>query len=98
MIEQRALSYSEYAGWLSRSILPAQIIAWSDQRPAIWVGESIALRKTVYPSDPGISWDYAYQHRSELDDRLKRGGVRIAAYLNWVFGSHPTVERSGKQK
>ena len=24
-------------------------------------------------------------HRVELDDRLKRGGIRIAAYLNWVF-------------
>jgi hypothetical protein len=85
MIEQRSLSYSEYAGWLSRSITSEQIIAWNDANPMTWIRESIALRKTIYPSEPGLSWDYAYQHRVELDDRLKQGGVRIAAYLTWVF-------------
>jgi hypothetical protein len=85
MIEQRSLSYSEYAGWLSRAITPQQTIAWNDVNPSTWVRESIALRKTIYPSEPALSWDYAYQHRAEMDDRLKRAGVRIAAYLNWVF-------------
>ena len=85
MIEQRALSYSEYAQWLSRSISPEQLIEWSDPAPSVWIAESIALRKTIYPADPGISWDYAYKHRSQMDDRLKRGGIRIAAYLNGVF-------------
>ncbi|WIW90459.1 S1/P1 nuclease (plasmid) [Sphingobium sp. V4] len=98
MIEQRSLSYSEYAGWLSRSILPAQIIGWSNPNPSIWVSESIALRKAIYPADPDISWDYAYQHREELDDRLKRSGVRIAAYLNWVFDRPSIAGQSGKQK
>jgi len=88
MIEQRSLSYSEYAGWLSRAITPGQLIGWSDARPLVWVRESIALRKTIYPADPTLSWDYAYRHRLEMDDRLKRGGVRIAAYLNWAF-EHP---------
>ena len=27
----------------------------------------------------------ARRARAELKDRLKRGGIRIAAYLNWVF-------------
>ena len=85
MIEQRSLSYSEYARWLSRRIMPEQLIDWSDPAPSVWVHESIALRKTIYPTDPNISWDYAYQHRAEMDDRLKRGGIRIAAYLNWAF-------------
>ncbi len=85
MIEQRSLSYSEYAHWLSRAITPQQVISWSDIRPTTWLHESISLRKTIYPADPAISWVYAYQHREELDDRLGRAGVRIAAYLNWVF-------------
>ena len=85
MIEQRSLSYSELADWLSRAITPQQIIAWNDRDPGTWIRESIALRKTIYPTDTSLSWDYAYQHRVELDDRLKRGGIRIAAYLNWVF-------------
>lgn len=85
LIEQRALSYSEYAAWLSRAITPEQVIAWSDSTPALWIHESVALRKTIYPAEPALSWDYAYQHRTELDDRLKRGGIRIAAYLNAIF-------------
>lgn len=85
LIEQRALSYSEYAHWLSRSITPAETIAWNQRDPAVWMRESIALRKTIYPTDPALSWTYAYQHRNEIDDRLKRAGVRIAAVLNGVF-------------
>lgn len=85
MIEQRSLSYSELAHWLSRSITPEKIIDWSVRDPAVWMRESIALRKTIYPTDPALSWDYAYQHRAELDGRLQRAGIRIAAYLNWVF-------------
>lgn len=96
MIEQRSLSYSEYAGWLSRSITPQQTIEWNDVNPSTWVRESIALRKTVYSATPSLSWDYAYQHRQEMDDRLKRAGVRIAAYLNWVFGE--PCDTSVKQK
>lgn len=89
LIEQRSLSYSEYSGWLSRSITPDEIITWSRRDPDRWLGESVALRKTIYPADPSLSWDYAYKHRGEVDDRLKRGGVRIAAYLNWVFEAVP---------
>lgn len=85
LIEQRSLSYSEYAHWLSRSITPEQVIAWNERDPKVWIHESIALRKTIYPTDPALSWDYAYKHRGEVDDRLKRAGIRIAAYLNWVF-------------
>ncbi|WP_374552381.1 S1/P1 nuclease [Sphingobium yanoikuyae] len=85
MIEQRSLSYSELADWLSRAITPQDVIAWNDRNPDAWIRESIKLRKTIYPSDPALSWDYAYQHRLELDDRLQRAGIRIAAYLNWVF-------------
>lgn len=43
-----------------------------------------------------LSWDYAYEHRTELDDRLKRAGIRIAAYLNWVFEdvlNHPAAAK-----
>ncbi|GAM07593.1 S1/P1 nuclease [Novosphingobium sp. MBES04] len=85
LIEQRSLSYSEYAAWLSRSVTPNEIITWSERDPAVWIHESIALRKSIYPAAPALSWDYAYEHRQDIDDRLKRAGIRIAAYLNWVF-------------
>lgn len=48
LIEQRSLSYSECAPWLSRSITPAQVVVWSDWNPANWARENIALRETIY--------------------------------------------------
>ncbi|MBT2246893.1 S1/P1 nuclease [Sphingobium sp. BHU LFT2] len=98
IIEQRSLSYSEYAAWLSRSITPEQVIAWNDVNAGDWVAESIALRKTIYPKETALSWDYAYQFRPALEDRLKRGGVRIAAYLNWLFEAGAIPAASSRRK
>jgi hypothetical protein len=86
MIDSRQLSHSELAGWLAGSITPEQVIAWSNPDPEAWIGESVALRETLYPADPKLSYAYAYRHGASLDGRLARGGVRIAAYLNKVFG------------
>lgn len=85
LIEQRSLSYSEYADWLTREITPEQTIDWSVRKPEVWMSESIALRNKIYPSDPSLSWSYAYTHRGNVDVRLKQAGIRIAAYLNAVF-------------
>jgi S1/P1 Nuclease len=88
MIDSRQLSHSELAGWLAGSITPEQVIAWSNPDPEAWIAESVALRETIYPAGPTpkLSYAYAYQHGAELDGRLSRAGVRIAAYLNRIFG------------
>lgn len=88
MIDSRQLSHSELAGWLAEAITPAQVVAWSSADPEVWIAESVALRETVYPAGPSpeLSYAYAYQHGPALDGRLSRAGVRIAAYLNRIFG------------
>lgn len=88
MIDSRQLSHSELAGWLAGAITPDQVIAWSNPDPEAWIAESVALRETVYPAGPSpkLSYDYAYRHQQALDGRLSRAGVRIAAYLNKLFG------------
>lgn len=88
MIDSRQLSHSELAEWLARAISPDEVIAWSDADPQTWIAESVVLRETVYPAtaNPKLSYAYAYEHGEELDGRLSRGGVRIAAYLNKIFG------------
>lgn len=88
MIDSRQLSHSELAGWLVAAIRPEQVVAWSSADPEVWIAESVALRETVYPAgvNPKLSYLYAYQHGAELDGRLSRAGVRIAAYLNRIFG------------
>jgi hypothetical protein len=85
MIDDRQLSWSELTAWLERAITPDQVIAWSDTRPTTWIAESARLRETIYPADPKLASAYAYQHRAAIDNRLSMAGVRIAAYLNWVF-------------
>jgi hypothetical protein len=87
MIDDRQLSYSELASWLERGVTPDQIIAWSDVRPETWIAESVRLRETIYPADLKLSWTYAYENRQTVDNRLAMAGVRIAAYLNWVFAA-----------
>jgi hypothetical protein len=87
MIDSRQLSHSELADWLAGAITPEQVIAWSNPDPEVWIAESVALRETLYPAgvNPKLSYAYAYQHGSEIDGRLSRAGVRIAAYLNQIF-------------
>lgn len=89
MIEQRALSYSEYSHWLSRSITAQDVIAWSVRDPAVWMKESIELRNRVYPNTPDLSGSYSFAHRADMERRLKQAGIRIAAYLNQVFEPTP---------
>ncbi len=88
LIDHLGLSYSEYSGWLVREITPQNVIDWSDPNPETWIAESVALRETIYPAtaNAALSFDYAYQHQDALDGRLRRAGVRIAAYLNKVYG------------
>jgi hypothetical protein len=86
MIEGRQLSHSELASWLTASITPEEVLAWSSADPHVWIAESVALRETLYPADPKLSYAYVHQHRAAVDGRLSRAGVRIAAYLNRLFG------------
>jgi hypothetical protein len=86
LIDSRRLAYSELAAWLVGAITPEQVIAWSNPDPEAWIAESVALRETLYPADPKLTYAYAYRFGPTVDARLSRGGVRIAAYLNRLFG------------
>jgi hypothetical protein len=91
------LSFSEYADRLARRTAPEQVLQWWDPRPATWIDESTALRDRLYPAagpDVGLgtpespiklSWNYEWQWRPSVEQRLQQGGVRLAAYLDWVF-------------
>lgn len=89
MIEGQNLSYSEYANWLDRQIDPAETISWWQADPLVWISESTAIRDTIYPasSDNFVKLGYAYQyeHLATMERRLQQGGIRLAAYLDWLF-------------
>lgn len=85
LIDGRQLSYGEYAAWLMRRTAPDDVIAWWSADPAVWIGESTALRDALYPDGDALGYDYVYRHRPTAELRLQQAGVRIAAYLNRLF-------------
>ena len=94
LIDYQELSYTEWTEWLVQKITPDQLAEWAKARPAEWADESAAIRDTIYPDTQILSWDYAYQTRPILRQRLSQGGVRLAAYLNAMFetAAAPAVE------
>ncbi|NCP25131.1 MAG: S1/P1 nuclease [Erythrobacter sp.] len=98
MIEGQYLSYTEYTAWLGRQIETAETIAWWEPSPEVWIGESTQLRDTIYPEAtdglPNLGYSYQYQHLAFAEMRLQQGGVRLAAYLEWLFA--PAAEESAK--
>ncbi|MXO64181.1 S1/P1 nuclease [Altericroceibacterium endophyticum] len=97
LIQKRQLSYTEYADRLERAMTPDETIAWWDAKPADWMAESVALRDRIYPATSvelgdgteeapvSLSWQYAYDWTPAMEQRLEQAGIRIAAYLQWVF-------------
>jgi hypothetical protein len=86
LIDRQQLSYTEMARWLMRGTDIKQAKAWMDPDPLTWVAESAAIRPALYPTSDKVSWDYAFAHDAILKQRLTQGGVRLAAYLNAMFG------------
>lgn len=91
MIEDQNLSYTEYAAWLDRQIEPTETVAWWEANPQVWIGESTQIRDTIYPAidegTPNLGYAYQYEHLATAEMRMQQGGVRLAAYLDWVFRS-----------
>ena len=92
LIEGQNLSYTEYAMRLEPRITPQMTIEWWSSDPLVWIAESAALRDRIYPTEtakegelPALSYEYQYQHLPAAEQRLEQGGVRLAAYLDWVF-------------
>lgn len=89
MLEGQKLSFSEYAGWLGRQIDPAETIDWCQTEPLISIGKNTDIRDTVYPQSGGdvarLGYAYQYQHLPAVERGLQQGGVRRAAYLDWLF-------------
>ncbi|MFZ5609837.1 MAG: S1/P1 nuclease [Pseudomonadota bacterium] len=86
MIEREGLSYSEMAQWLAAKITPRQATEWASSDPLAWVAESVVIRDAIYPGEQTIAWGYSFTHMDTARTRLSQAGVRIAAYLNRLYG------------
>ena len=86
MLDQRALSYTEWTSWLTEQITAEDIRNWATTDPNVWIEESVSIRDTIYPDDANkMSYDYLYNHLPTAKRRLQMAGIRIAMYLNAVF-------------
>jgi hypothetical protein len=85
MIASTDLSYTELSHWLNQAITPPLREQWRESNPLIWIAESAAILPTIYPSDERLSYDYRYTHLPTLERRLSQAGIRIAAWLDWVY-------------
>ena len=97
LIDHEQLSFTEMSDWLGRTITSEDVQTWSQTDPAIWINESAHIRDTIYPEDRDLRWDYVYAHRDTYRQRLKKAGVRIAAYLNETFEAdqEPSSDQTG---
>lgn len=101
MILRQQLSYSEYAARLERRITPAEVIEWWDADPESWMAESAELRGDIYPETSAelglgtrespvmLGYRYNWQWTPTVERRLEQAGIRVAAYLDWVFAPQP---------
>jgi hypothetical protein len=87
LVDEEQLSFTELAERLGRRTTSRQVIEWWDPNPADWVHESAAIRDTVYPKAPELSYDYVYKFTPVVDRRLQQAGVRLAAYLNDIWAA-----------
>ncbi len=94
LIDQDQLSYSELSQWLFARITRAQRREWRVTDPTMWVDESASIRDRIYPPPPErpgepvkLGFDYIYAWTATRDARLEQGGVRLAAYLDTLFGA-----------
>ena len=88
LIEFQQLSYTEYVSAIN---FPAagQKEKWQRQPVREWIYESYVaaqqLYKEVKPEDR-LSYQYNYHHVSLMNEQLLKGGIRLAAALNEIFG------------
>jgi hypothetical protein len=90
LIARRQLNDQRYVDELEGLIKRRGWDAVASSAPAAWAMESHALAKAVLSSARAEIDDAYYRsHLSEVEERLARGGLRLAAVLNTALGTPP---------
>jgi hypothetical protein len=88
LINFQQLSYTEYTAAINQSTLK-QRQEWQKQPLSEWIAESYQISEQLYPEitekDQRLSYDYNFRHIQTLNERLLKGGVRLAGLLNSIF-------------
>jgi hypothetical protein len=89
LIEYQQLSYTEYARAINFTTA-AQRNAWMKQPITQWLFDSYTiaqqLQNELTTQNPKLGYEYNFKYVATLNEQLLKGGVRLAALLNEVFG------------
>ena len=85
LIDNQKLSYTEWTNRLLKKLDRNKVKQWKQTDPRTWIAESHKLRLGLYPKKEMIFWDYQYKAMPIIKQQLKKGGIRLAAYLNQLF-------------
>jgi hypothetical protein len=89
LIEYQQLSYTEYAKAINFPTA-TQRNAWTKQPITQWLFDSYTiaqqLQNELTTQNPKLGYEYNFKHVATLNEQLLKGGVRLAALLNEIFG------------
>ncbi len=87
LINYQQLSYTEYTRWIDFTS-KQQRKEWQAARPDEWLFESFQIAERLYAGvskGDKLKYEYNFMHVETLNDRLLKGGVRLAGLLNELF-------------
>ena len=89
LIEYQQLSYAEYAAAINHTT-EAQRKVWQGQPLSQWLFESYRISQglidEIKEPNARLGYEYNFKHVETLNEQLLKGGVRLAAVLNEIFG------------
>lgn len=89
LLEFQQLSYTEWAKAINHTT-KKQRNEWQQQPMVAWCFESYQIAQEIYAgitqTDQKLGYNYNFEHIDEVNQRLLRGGVRLAGVLNEIFG------------
>lgn len=87
MIDRWAMSYTEIGNELSRRITSEMENQYRKATIDDWLKEAVSLRPMVYnlPENKKISYEYGYETRDIVEERLIAASVRLAQILEEIY-------------
>ncbi|WP_026767888.1 S1/P1 nuclease [Asinibacterium sp. OR53] len=89
LIDYQQLSYTEYVKAINFTTLQERKL-WQSAPIANWLFESYEISRKLYDEagrspELKLSYRYNFDHINTLNERLLKGGVRLAGVLNEIF-------------
>ena len=89
LVNFQQLSYTEYTSTINFTT-QKQRLAWQKQPLSEWIIESYQITQKLYSEikEPNqrLGYEYNFDHIHIVNERLLKGGVRLAGILNEIFG------------